>query len=218
MTKPCTDCCKRKSEILTGPWRFQIDQDDRGERAEWFATSYDTSHWGTVDVPGPWDLFDHALWGYEGTGWYATEIPKEAVVPDGWQQLTFGRVNMYTKVWLNGHLLGEHIGGHLPFEYAVTPFLSDDGPNHLVVRVSNVPRVEWLPGSQVIEWVLYGGILQPVVLVTTGETFISDIRVVAEPDTQLAALTLLVGLGPGERDHDTLGHEGDVLHVEAHQF
>ncbi|MCJ7737721.1 MAG: hypothetical protein MUQ10_10480, partial [Anaerolineae bacterium] len=182
----------RRSKVLVGPWRFQIDQDDRGEQGLWFATDNITGEWGTAEVPGPWDLFDHALWGYEGIGWYATEIDGDDVVAESWQQLIFGRVNMHAKVWLNGHLLGEHIGGHLPFEFAVTQYLHDDGLNRLVIRVSNVPRVEWLPGSEAIEWVLYGGILQPIVLLTTDQTYISDLQIVAEPGRAHAKVTCYV--------------------------
>jgi len=73
----------RRSRALTGPWSFQLDQDDRGEQGLWFTPDYDTSKWGAAEVPGPWDLFDHALWGYEGIGWYATEIAGDAVDTEG---------------------------------------------------------------------------------------------------------------------------------------
>lgn len=164
-----------------GPWRFQIDPYDWGEADGWFAPAFDRSGWAVVKVPGAWDLYEEALRDYEGIGWYAVEIPAHHVRPDTWQRLCFNYVNIHAKVWLNGHYLGEHVGGFLPFEFAATPYLFVDRPNILVVRVDNRPRPEWLPGSRTIEWVLYGGILKPVRLVTTGQTYISDLTVTATP-------------------------------------
>ena len=67
----------------------------------------------------------------------------------------------HTKVWLNGEYLGEHIDGYLPFAFDVTGKLTRPS-NELVLRVDNRPRIEWLPAAKQIEWVQYGGILQPV--------------------------------------------------------
>jgi beta-glucuronidase len=166
---------------LSGPWRFQMDPYDWGEEECWFAADFNRSDWAMVRVPQPWDLYEQALWAYEGAGWYATEIPTALVQGNQWQRLHFARVNRYAKVWLNGHLLGEHMGGHLPFELAATPYLRADGPNTLVVRVDNRPSLSCVPGAKVIEWMLYGGILKPVFLVTTGLAYISDLKIVAKP-------------------------------------
>ena len=182
------DCRFRKIEQLRGPWRFQIDQDDLGEVEGWFSRDFDRDEWLKVVVPGQWDFYDQALWAYEGIGWYATEIAADSVHKNGWQRLFFNRVNIHAKVWLNGRFLGEHVGGHLPFEFSATPYLSSDSENALVVRVDNVPRVEWLPGARNIEWVLYGGILQPVLLLTTAPVYVSDLGVTAVPEGQRARL------------------------------
>jgi len=165
-----------------------------GEVEKWFSKDFDRSQWATVDVPKAWDFYDQALWAYEGVGWYATEIPAKSVDKDKWQRLLFTRVNIHAKVWLNGQFLGEHVGGHLPFEFAATPYLSADGENAVVVRVDNGPRVEWLPGARAIEWVLYGGILQPVQLFTTAPVYISNLGIMAAPKGSGARLTCEVEL------------------------
>ena len=172
----------RTSQTLAPHWQFQLDQDNRGEVEAWCADNYDRSGWVEVNVPGPWDLYQPALWSYEGVAWYATTIPAERVVSDKWQRLVFQRVNYHAKVWLNGMAVGEHLNGYLPFEFAVSRYLRADQPNTLVVRVDNAPRDEWLPGSRTIEWVQYGGILQPVTLETTSRVFISDLAVNAQPE------------------------------------
>ncbi|HVN82022.1 MAG TPA: glycoside hydrolase family 2 TIM barrel-domain containing protein [Terriglobia bacterium] len=172
----------RSSAELVGNWRFQIDMPDVGEKENWQATTFDRSEWTKVEVPKAWDLFDDALWGYEGVGWYSTELPAALATKGKVQRLKFGRVNYHAKVWLNGQLLGENLNGYLPFEFDVTGRLLPDSANQMVVRVDNTARLTWLPGAKKIEWMSYGGILEPVVLETSPQVYISDLTIHAVPN------------------------------------
>jgi len=172
----------RSSVELAGTWRFQIDFPDVGEKENWQANTFDRSGWAKVEVPKAWDLFDDAMWGYEGVGWYSTELAAGVATKDKVQRLRFGRVNYHAKVWLNGEFLGENLNGYLPFEFDVTGKLKLAAPNQLVVRVDNTAKLAWLPGAKKIEWMLYGGILEPVVLETLPPVFISDLTVHAVPN------------------------------------
>lgn len=73
--------------------------------------------------------FNHAPW------WYK----KEFVVPEDmkgkYAALHFAGVDYYCKVWLNGHLLGEHEGYSSAFEFDVSNYLNREGKNLLIVRV-----------------------------------------------------------------------------------
>jgi beta-glucuronidase len=166
---------------LTGDWHFQIDVLDVGERENWQAPNFDRSAWAKIDVPKAWDLFDEGMWGYEGVGWYATDIASALTAKGKVQRLTFGRVNYHAKVWLNGDFLGENLNGYLPFEFDVTDKLKPQAANQLVVRVDNTARLKWLPGAKKIEWMLYGGILESVTLETTSSVFISDLAIHGVP-------------------------------------
>jgi beta-galactosidase/beta-glucuronidase len=171
---------RESAEIKTG-WRFQMDGADIGEKEKWYDVGCDRSAWAEVSVPKAWDLYDEALWGYEGIGWYTTSIPASMVRSGKLQTLRFGRVNYQAKVWLNGELLGENIGGYLPFEFDVTGKLKPDSDNVLVLRVDNKPRLEWLPAAKEIEWVQYGGLIAPVTLETAGTVHIADLAINAVP-------------------------------------
>ena len=48
--------------------------------------------------------------------------------------LRFGSVNYRAEVWLSGECVGQHEGGHLPFEFDVTSHVRREG-NLLGVRV-----------------------------------------------------------------------------------
>jgi beta-galactosidase/beta-glucuronidase len=169
----------RETISLNEGWRFQMDAADLGETDGWHLPEYDRSSWGRVAVPRAWDLYETALWGYEGLGWYALELPGALARTGRVQKLHFDRVNYHTKVWLNGALLGENRDGWMPFEFDVTGRLRPDCVNHLVLRVDNRPRPEWLPGGKRIEWVQYGGLLGPVTLENCAPAHVADLTVVA---------------------------------------
>jgi beta-glucuronidase len=152
---------------LDGPWLFQPDPDAVGEARGWEKPETERDGWRRVPVPMAWDHYDPTMEDYEGVAWYALAVPAERVVRSSWQRIRFGRVNHKAKVWLNGRLVGENLTGYLPFELPATPFLRAGQTNWLVLRVENGTRYDWLPGTPIVEWVQYGGILEPVELLTT---------------------------------------------------
>lgn len=170
-----------RSTPLDGPWLFQPDPYKLGDERGWERPQADRGGWRRVVVPMAWDHYDPTMDGYEGVGWYALEIPAERVASSSWQRLRFGRVNYKAKVWLNGRLAGENLTGYLPFEVPATPYLEPGRPNWLVLRVENGTRYDWLPGTTTVEWVQYGGILEPVVLLTTTPVHVAHVGIVATP-------------------------------------
>jgi beta-galactosidase/beta-glucuronidase len=182
----------RKIRELSGNWRFQLDVRNIGEKEHWFAN--DLSEWGKVTVPGAWDCYEDALWQYQGIGWYTTIISPDDFTPMKKTEIVFGRVMYYSKVWLNGEFIGENIGGYLPFRFDITKYLKPGQDNKLVVRVDNRARIEWLPASEQIEWIQYGGILEPVKLVSTSQTYIDDIIVRTIPDNGGAGINCIISI------------------------
>lgn len=180
----------RKIRELSGNWRFQLDVRNIGEKEHWFAN--DLSEWGKVTVPGAWDCYEDALWQYQGIGWYTTIISPDDFTPVKKTEIVFGRVMYYSKVWLNGEFIGENIGGYLPFGFDITKYLKPGQENKLVVRVDNRARIEWLPASEQIEWIQYGGILEPVKLVSTSQTYIDDIIIRTIPDNGGAGINCII--------------------------
>jgi beta-glucuronidase len=176
---------ERKTQILSDNWRFQLDVRDIGEKEQWYTKDF--NDWATVTVPRAWNCYEEALWQYEGIGWYATNINPEDFYPGGKTQIRFGRVMNYSKVWLNGEFIGENIGGYLPFGFDITKHLKPGQENRLMIRVDNRPNIKWLPASEQMEWIQYGGILEPVKLVNTAHTYIDDLIVRTTQDNKGAA-------------------------------
>ncbi len=127
---------------LSGLWQFQMDPQGKGEAQAWC--------WGlpaprTIPVPCSWnDLFDDAH-NYLGLGWYRTEV----WVPPGWRDrrviLRIGSATYAAKVWINGLVVTEHLGGNLPFAVEITNQLAWDRANVIAITVENEPRPERVP-------------------------------------------------------------------------
>jgi beta-galactosidase/beta-glucuronidase len=171
----------RSQFILSGPWKYQYDQDQRGELDGWFEPAFPHVTWADAKVPGAWNFYNLALWAHDGPIWFATEIPASAVQPGLRQCLVFQRVSMHAHIWLNGQYVGEHFGGDLPFQFPVSSLLSPQSANRLVLRVDTTPRADLPPGTPMIERLVYGGILKPVILESTSPVFIDLVRITGKP-------------------------------------
>ena len=177
---------------LTSGWRFQPDPLEIGEAQGWQRPDFDRRAWRPVVVPSAWDSYDAVMDGYEGVCWYALRLPAEQGVAGAWQRLRFGRVNHKATVWIDGVEAAEDSIGYLPFEVDATPRLTPGRPAWIVVRVENGVRYDWLPGTTTVEWVQYGGLLEPVELLTTARAFLSHLAIDARPDGATGRVTVAV--------------------------
>jgi beta-glucuronidase len=178
---------------LSGFWQFQLDPKGEGEQANW---KDGLPAPRLIPVPASWnDLFDDAA-NYLGFGWYS----HEAWIPNTWQgQRIFLRVysaNYAAKVWVNGTLLGEHLGGHLPFAFEVSSHAHPGAANLIVIRVENLQKPDRVPPARppegrsffngfpatTYDFFPYAGIHRQVALYTCPQTYIEDIHVTTEID------------------------------------
>lgn len=196
----------RTTKDLSGLWRFKLDSEDRGEAERWYDGLGDTR---AIPVPCSWnDLFDDAR-NYFGQAWYQLDFE----VDDGWADrlvlLRFGAASYRAKVWLNGLLLGEHAGAHLPFIFDATAALRLRRANRLVVMVENkllLDRVPAIPDPETAklhtghfpqttyDFFPYAGLHRPVHLVVLPQTHLSDLTVVTriEGDTGIVDIDLTI--------------------------
>ena len=185
--------------VLLEDWRFQIDVYNIGEKERWYLINPYDNGWKKVKIPSAWNTYDESLWGYEGVAWYASIIPYSNSLKSKILHLKFNRVNYDSQVWLNGKFIGENRGGFLPFEFDISGLLNKKRDNWLVIRVDNKPRINWLPASKQIEWVQYGGILQPVELIALDSVFIADNHIQTKVLDKQAEI--LFGLKINNRSH-----------------
>ena len=190
---------------LSGFWDFRFDPEGRGEQSGWGAGF---TGGVPIAVPSSWnDQFED--WrDYLSNAWYQTRFD----LPWGWEQrcitLRFGSVNYLAGVWLNGVRLGEHEGGHLPFEFDVTHHIRPDG-NLLVVRVEGKLAPNRVPPGNVpmdaldrfaspnypptsFDFFPFCGIHRLVLLYATPHDAITDLTVVTEIDGHSGRVMVLL--------------------------
>lgn len=88
-------------------------------------------------MPCSWnDLFDDAR-DYLRLAWYRHEV----YVPSAWRTqrvfLRIGSANYAAKVWVNGTVVAQHMGGHLPFVADISDRLVWNQPNVIAIAVEN---------------------------------------------------------------------------------
>ena len=186
----------RQVITLDGEWRSILDPYDNGYqdyrsqplKDGYFKNAkpqspsdlieYDFDRSPTLKVPADWNSQRESLELYEGILWYKTSFD-HLPQPDSRTFLYFGAVNYQANVFLNGQLVGEHVGGFTPFNFEVTDMLRERD-NHLIVRVDNKRLREGVPTLNT-DWWNYGGITRSVRLVTVPDTFIHSYHVQLAP-------------------------------------
>ncbi|HEY4365671.1 MAG TPA: beta-glucuronidase [Steroidobacteraceae bacterium] len=219
----------RATRDLSGVWKFRVDPDQVGESRGWSRGIEDHR---LIPVPCSWnEIFDDVR-NYTGAAWYQTEF----VLDRGWAGqrifLRFGSVAYRAKVWLNGELLGEHEGGHLPFVFDVTGRVTADADNRLVVFVENDLRLDRVPAipdtsrvslhtqhypQTTYDFFPYAGIHRPVLLFTTPDVHVRDVTVGTTVAGRNGKVSIVLETSPGwsGRADITLAGENTELHAQG---
>ncbi|GAB4513699.1 MAG: beta-glucuronidase [Anaerolineae bacterium] len=178
---------------LSGIWDFRFDPEDEGVTAGWTSGLPEAR---PIAVPASWNDQFEDMRDYLGPAWYQTRFD----LPWGWEDrrvmLRFNSVNYLAEVWLNGQRVGSHEGGHLPFEFDVSPYVRPEG-NVLVVRVEGLLAPDRVPPGDIpadpldsfgrmnypptsFDFFPFCGIHRPVLLYAVAKEAIQDITVVTE--------------------------------------
>ena len=122
------------------------------------------------------------------------------VVPAQWKgrqiRLNFGAVDFESEVYINGKSVGTHRGGYLPFSFDVTPYLTESGPQEIIVRVFDATDLAGEPrGKQTLHpgGIMYTpttGIWQTVWLEPVAKTSVQDLKIIPDIDLQRVKLTV----------------------------
>ncbi len=112
--------------------------------------------------------------------------------------LHFGAVDWKADIWINQIKVGTHQGGYTPFSFDITPFLTNDKNQQLVVRVSDPTDNSYQPrGKQVnqprgIWYTPVTGIWQTVWMEPVEQTHITQLKTVPNIDGENIAVAATV--------------------------
>lgn len=150
--------------------------------------SFDDSNWQAVAIPHTWSTYettgevhpfiynaserDDSYWWY-GWGYYRKKFSIDHSLKDKKVFVEFDGVQKYSKVFLNGMYLGDHMGGFTSFYFDLTEKINWEGENVLTVLVSNRRNDEnQIPPMTAGNWNVYGGIYRDVRLVVKNKIYI----------------------------------------------
>ena len=176
----------RRFRLLSGTWRFAFFSHPL-EVPPAFYQEY-MEHWGTIEVPGMWQVQGHGQLQYTDDGMpfpvdppYVPSSNPTGAYQCRWELgpewrgetvvLRFDGVETCFEVWVNGSHAGMSKGSRLCAEFDITALLVD-GSNLLSVRV-----LQWADSSYLEDQDMWwtAGIFRDVYLVGKGPLHIADI-------------------------------------------
>ncbi|WP_234435868.1 glycoside hydrolase family 2 protein [Streptomyces sp. NRRL S-813] len=210
---------------LDGVWEFGYDDADEGERAAWFTEGLTGAFDREITVPYPpeapasgiGETAPHAV------VWYRRRIPHEVLAAGAGRRalVHFGAVDHRAKVWLDGRLVAEHVGGQSPFTADVTHALRPGAEEHLlVVRAEDHPadlaqprgKQDWQDRPHEVWYERTTGIWQTVWTETVAAQHITDLAWIPDPARGvLAELTLAQVPAAPVTVEIVLSRDGEVL-------
>jgi len=189
---------------LNGTWEFEVDSKGDGDAQGWSSGKAFNQKIVVPFCPES-RLSGLALsTNYLPHVWYRRQFTVPSTLRRQRLLLHFGAVDYAARVWLNGQLLGEHLGGYTPFSFEITDQVRD-GENELVVRVDDDLRAGLQPGgkqaygkSEGCVYTRTTGIWQTVWVEAAGDTYLSELSITPDLDGGRILITSAVN-GPGQR-------------------
>lgn len=167
---------------LNGLWDYAI-----AEKGKSFPTAFD----GKILVPFPVESSLSGVQKRVGQNrelWYQRKFS----VPAAWKNknviLHFGAVDWKADVWVNEIKVGTHEGGYTPFSFDITPFITKEKEQKLVVRVWDPtdrgfqPRGKQVERPEGIWYTPVTGIWQTVWIEPVNQAFVSHLKTIPNVD------------------------------------
>ncbi|HXT11615.1 MAG TPA: glycoside hydrolase family 2 TIM barrel-domain containing protein [Candidatus Angelobacter sp.] len=180
---------------LNGDWKYHYSSNQLARVPDFWKPDFDDKKWDTIPVPSNVEMFGHGIpiyvnyhypWRQPWTPPFVPgDDPNNTVnayrrmfeIPSGWAGrrvlLTFGGVNSFFDVWVNGEKVGMGKDSRTPVEFDITKFLRP-GKNLLAVE-----NFRWCDGSYLEDQDMWrmSGIFRDVYLWSPPNVHIRDFEV-----------------------------------------
>ncbi len=179
---------KRVVQTINADWTFNYFPTGQPDTAK-AGMEFDDSLWKAIALPHTWQTYETTgdihpfimaaservdpYW-WNGWGWYRKRVVVEERLRGKKILAEFDGVQKYCRVYLNGHLLGEHKGGYTGFYFDLTPHIVYGRENVIAVEVSNRRDDKFgvIPPSTAGNFDVYGGIYRDVRIVVTEPVYV----------------------------------------------
>ena len=185
---------------LSGTWKFQGFDTPTGRQADFYAGNIDDSAWGTMPVPGCWEMngFGDPIYLNNGYPWAGRKkdlnpphIPEEGNhvgqyrhtfdIPADWKGrrlvLTIGSATSNVRVWINGKEVGYSEDSKLQADFDISAFVKYGKENLIALEIFRWCHGTWLEDQDF--WRM-AGIARGIWITALPENHIKDIRINAD--------------------------------------
>ena len=155
-------------------WRFHKGEITNGE-----VVQLDDSTWSVVSLPHGIEYLPTEASGcinYQGVVWYRKHFTVDKALKGKTLFLHFEAIMGKSRIYVNGKLLTEHLGGYLPVVADITDAVNWEGENIVAVWSDNSDDKSYPPGKpqRVLDYTYFGGIYRDCWLVAHNNIFITD--------------------------------------------
>ena len=173
---------RRKQWVnLNGEWEFAFDDSNNGLNEGWDKGDVKLPLKITVPFVYQSELSRINQREVHDTVWYRKEFHYQG---EKKVLIHFGAVDYQSDIYLNGHYVGGHVGGHTSFSFDISRYLKTDGQQVLVVKAydphsdETIPRGKqfWEKESRGIWYTNSTGIWQTVWLEEIAESHITSVN------------------------------------------
>ena len=186
-------------EWLDGQWAFHYVPNADERPTDFFRTDYDDSGWGTIPVPGNWELNGYGVPVYVNTtnDFDNSQLPKVPVkgnavgsyrkwvdIDKTWEDkqviINIGGAKSCFYLWVNGQFVGYSEDAKTNSEFDITQFVKFGERNLIALQV-----FKWSDGSyfECQDFWRLSGIERDITLYAQPKTHILDYKVVADLDS-----------------------------------
>ena len=186
-------------EWLDGQWTFHYVPNADERPTDFFRTDYDDSGWGTIPVPGNWELNGYGVPVYVNTtnDFDNSQLPKVPVkgnavgsyrkwvnIDKRWKDkqviINIGGAKSCFYLWVNGEFVGYSEDAKTNSEFDITRFVKFGERNLIALQV-----FKWSDGSyfECQDFWRLSGIERSITLYAQSKTHILDYKVVADLDS-----------------------------------
>ena len=195
---------------LEGIWKFQWYETPDARSRDFYKVGLDDSAWGSMPVPGMWELngYGDPLYvniGYAWRGHYQTQPPlpptehnyvgqyrRTFAIPEEWNGreifLAIGSATSNLRVWVNGKEVGYSEDSKLEARFNITKFVKPGQDALIALEI-----FRWCDGTYLEDqdfW-RYTGIARECYLEARPQARIDDLRVTARMDGSYEILTTI---------------------------
>ncbi len=154
-------------------WRYSPKATEAARSKDFDDSSFDRIVIPHTNIALPWHSFDEKS--YEFVSVYRRKFKLPAEARGKKVFVDFEGAMTASTVFLNGERLGEYKGGYTPFFFDLTPHVSFDGENVLVVELDSTERPDIPPFGNEIDYLTFGGIYREVSLRIVPSSFLENI-------------------------------------------